>query len=252
MIQVTDDGPIRTLRLNRPPVNALGSELLTRLCDELAEAHREGSRAVVLAGRSGMFSAGLDVLELAAARDRETLEPALRRLFDVMAALAGSPIPVVAAIDGHSPAGGLVLSMLCDWRVMVDGPFTIGLNEVRIGIPMPGAIAALASRVVGPRRSETMCTTGAMFSPHEALRIGLVDELAPPGEVEVRAHEWCRHCLELPPRAFADSRAIARADLVELVRKWREEDTASLLEAWFRDEVQGCLKELIGRLRRDG
>ncbi len=94
-----------------------------------------------------------------------------------------------------------------------------------------------------------MCVSGAMYPPRDALTIGLVDELAPPGEVEARAAAWLGRCLELPPRAFADTRAVSRADLVELVEHWRPRDTDALLDVWFRDEVQSCLRELVGRLR---
>ena len=102
-----------------------------------------GARALVLSGREGMFSAGLDVpvlIEL----EREELSRALGAFFDAIEALAASAVPVAAAITGHSPAGGAVLSLCCDWRVMAEGDFTIGLSEVRIGIPVPRILAELA------------------------------------------------------------------------------------------------------------
>ena len=131
MIDVIEHGSVRELRLARPPANALNSELLAELQTQVAAAPADGVRALVLSGSEGMFTGGLDVprlLEL----DRDEMQEALVLFFSAMEALAVSEIPVAAAITGHSPAGGAVLALFCDWRVMADGPFVIGLNEVRI------------------------------------------------------------------------------------------------------------------------
>jgi enoyl-CoA hydratase/carnithine racemase len=134
MINRMIHGEVHELRLNRPPVNALSPDLLKFLADEIRRSSEQGARAVVLSGREGMFSAGLDVpilIEL----DRQELGHFLVTFFDAIEALAASAVPVAAAITGHCPAGGAVLSLCCDWRVMAEGDYTIGLNEVRIGIP---------------------------------------------------------------------------------------------------------------------
>ena len=136
MINRMIHGDVHELRLNRPPVNALSPDRLQFLADEVRRSPRQGARAIILSGREGIFSAGLDIPVLSKL-EREDLGRGLGSLFDAIEALAASDVPVAAAITGHSPAGGAVLTLCCDWRVMAEGEFTIGLNEVRIGVPIP-------------------------------------------------------------------------------------------------------------------
>ncbi|HSL17988.1 MAG TPA: enoyl-CoA hydratase/isomerase family protein [Methylomirabilota bacterium] len=249
MIDVIEHGPVRELRLARPPVNALSPELLLALTSAIKAAPVEGARALVLSGREGMFTGGLDVpllLEL----DRDGLVHALEVFFDAMEALAASELPVAAAITGHSPAGGAVLALFCDWRVMAEGPFVIGLNEVRIGIPMPRVVCSALARAVGPRRAEELVQTGRLLSPDEALETGLVDRVVPPAGVVEAALAWCRELAELPRHALGASRSTVRRDLVEIVASCRARDVEVLAEDWFRPEVQTPLRRLVEQLRK--
>jgi len=171
--------------------------------------------------------------------------------FDAIEALAASTVPVVAAITGHSPAGGAVLSLCCDWRVMAEGEFAIGLSEVRIGIPVPRILADLAKRAVGRRVGEGLCLSGKLFNPEEALEVGFVDELVPVGEVVAAARLWCERIIEAPARALAETRSVLRRDLVESIRKHREDDIRRLVDQWFQPELQTAMKELVARLKDD-
>jgi enoyl-CoA hydratase/carnithine racemase len=179
MIVVTDHGPVRELRLDRPPANALTPDLIVELREALTRAPEEGVKAMVLAGRPGRFSGGLDVPYLLSL-DREGMDRLWREFYRLLHALAASHVPIAAAVTGHSPAGGAVMALFCDYRVMAEGDFVIGLNEVLVGIPMPLAILQALSRLVGPGKAERLCVEGKLLSSAEALRVGFVDELAPP------------------------------------------------------------------------
>ena len=248
MIDRVIHGELHELRLNRPPVNALSPELLKSLADEVRRSPAKGARALVLSGREGMFSAGLDVPVLYAL-DQEELRQALVALFDAVEALAASAVPVAAAITGHSPAGGAVLSLCCDWRVMAEGDYTIGLNEVRIGIPVPSIVAGLAERVVGRRIGEALCVSGELLNPAEALDLGLVDELAPVGDVVVSARSWCERIVEAPDRALAETRMLLRSDLVDLIHRQCDKDVNRFAKRWFEPELQAAMGELVARLK---
>jgi len=248
MINRMIHGDVHELRLNRPPVNALSPDLLQFLAEEVRRSPAQGARALVLSGREGMFSAGLDVPVLFEL-EREDLGRALVSFFDAIEALVASEVPVAVAITGHSPAGGAVLSLCCDWRVMAEGDFTIGLNEVRIGIPVPALVAELAVRAVGPRAGETLCVSGKLLSPAEAIEIGFVDELAPVGEVVAVARRWCEQIVEAPPQALADTRSVLRRDLIETIRTHREEDSSRLADLWFQPELRGAMRDLVARLK---
>ena len=246
MIQPIDHGPIRELRLARPPANALSPELIAALDAALAAAPADGARAVVLSGAPGRFSGGLDI-PLLLQLDREAIRAAWHALYALLRRLAISPVPVAAAITGHSPAGGAVLALYCDARFMADGDFRIGLNEVPVGLPLPPVIYETLVRVVGERRAELLAVTGALLPPAEALAVGMVDEVVPADRVVERAVEWCRSLLALPPTAMARTRARARAPLAGLFDA-RHEEIEGLVDVWFSEETQTTLRGVMARL----
>jgi 3,2-trans-enoyl-CoA isomerase len=249
MIQTFDHGPIRELRLDRPPANALSPELIAALRAAIEAAPGEGARALVLSGSPRMFSGGLDVPHLIQL-DRPAILAAWRDFYAMMRALATSPIPIATAITGHSPAGGAVISLFCDVRIMAEGDFRIGLNEVQVGLFLPPVIYKRMRQVVGSRQAERLCVQGLLIPAAEALRTGLVDELAAPERVVERAVEWCRSLLALPPNAMAATRRLARADLAALFAGDDEEEILGVLDEWFSEETQRVLRELVERLGR--
>jgi Delta3-Delta2-enoyl-CoA isomerase len=251
MIDITDHGQIRELRLARPPANALNPELLQRLADELAAASSSGSRAIVISGRPGMFTGGLDVPELLRL-DRAQMREAWKVFFDVQRRLAASPIPVAAAITGHSPAGGAVLALYCDYRVMADGAFKIGLNEVQVGLCPGPVIYAVLRRLVGPRHADQLISSGQLLTPAQALEVGLVDRIVPEGEVVPAAVAWAQSMAALPPRAVAATRRFARQDLIALLEGLGPDDYQMMVDAWFSDETQRTMHALVERLKKRG
>ena len=251
MINAIEHGPVLELRLARPPVNAISPELASNLASAIEGALAKGYRALVLSGQPGMFSGGLDV-PLLLGLDRAGIIAFWNDFFRLMAMLARSPIPVVAAITGHSPAGGAVLSIFCDYRVMAEGNFRIGLNEVQVGLAVPQVIQLALKRLLGAYRAERMMVAGAMVESAEALRIGLVDELAAPDQVIPRALAWCEQHLALPPLAMSATRRFARSDLAELMSDAGRFPSVEFAEAWFGEETQSTLRALVAKLKAKG
>ncbi|UPG87049.1 enoyl-CoA hydratase/isomerase family protein [Luteibacter aegosomatis] len=242
------DGDIHEIRLARAPVNAMDMALVTALREAVENAPANGARGIVISGAQGMFSAGVDVPALIQ-RDRAGVAEFWNAFFAMCGAVAASPIPTVAAITGHSPAGGAVLSLFCDYRIMAHGVYKIGLNEVQVGISVPEPIQYAMRRIVGAYRAERLLVAGAMVDAEQAHAIGLVDELAAVEQVVMRAVLWLGDMLKLPPKAMLRTRAIARADLVAM---WG--DTSGLLDPGFIDdffgeETQSVLKALVARLK---
>ena len=122
-------------------------------------------------------------------------------------------MPVAAALAGHAPAGGCVLALCCDYRVMAEGPFRIGLNETQVGLVAPEGIQHLLRRVVGPHRAERLLVGGEMVDSARAHAIGLVDELAGIDDVATRARLWLEGLLALPRATDAATRARSRAPM---------------------------------------
>ncbi|HEX7030613.1 MAG TPA: enoyl-CoA hydratase/isomerase family protein [Gammaproteobacteria bacterium] len=249
MLERIEHDDVLELRMARPPVNALSPDFVHALLGAITQAPVDGARAIVLSGQPGMYSAGLDVPALLAL-DETGMREFWKHFFGLIGAIACSPIPVAAAITGHSPAGGAVLALYCDYRVMADGEFRIGLNEVQVGLPLPAIIHATLVRQLGPRQAERLSVPGLLIDPREARQIGLVDELVPVDGVAAKARDWCAQLLKLPPGAMSSTRDLARADLVDLFDRLGEGDYRRMTEAWFGAETQATLKALVERLKK--
>ena len=249
MVDVIDHGPVRQLRLARPPVNALDPALMRALREALAAAFASAREAIVLSGSPGCFSGGLDVpalLEL----DRAAIVDVWTTFFALLRDLASSPVPIAAALTGHSPAGGTVLALFADHRVLAEGRFLVGLNEVRVGLPVPEVLLRALAFLVGERQAARLATGGLLVGPDEALRVGLVDELAPVDEVVPRAIAWTRDLLERPRSAMTATRARVRRPLVAAFEDVDARAIAEVADQWFSPEAQATLRGLAKRLAK--
>jgi Delta3-Delta2-enoyl-CoA isomerase len=251
MLDLIRHDDILELRLARPPVNALDAGLIRALRETIEAAPREGARGLILSGRSGMFSGGLDVPSLLQL-DRAGMAEVWRDLFGTCAALARSTIPTVAAITGHSPAGGAVLSIFCDYRIMARGAYRIGLNEVQVGLVVPEPIQRGLRRLVGSYRAERLMVAGAMLDAEQALAAGFVDELVDVDHVVARAQIWLGELLALPPRAMGETRRYARADLADAFGDIATLNVDDFVDGWFGEESQRVLQGLMAKLKAKG
>lgn len=247
----THDSAIREIQLARPPVNALNLELLQALHKAIGDSVREGVRGIVLSGAQGLFSAGVDVPALLQL-DRQGVREYWQKFFALCGSMARAPIPLVAAITGHSPAGGAVLALFCDYRVMAEGPFRIGLNEVQVGLIVPEAIQLALRRVVGTYRAERLLVSGAMIESADALACGFVDELTGVDQVTKRALHWLGELLALPSHAMLTTRELARADLANAYADMDALPLDDFIEAFFHPETQAVLQQLVARLKSKG
>jgi Delta3-Delta2-enoyl-CoA isomerase len=245
---ITHDNAIREIQLARPPVNALNQELVHALREAIDNSVREGVRGIVLSGAPGLFSAGVDVPALLQ-RDHQGVLDYWREFFALCGTLARAPIPMVAAVTGHSPAGGAVLALFCDYRVMAEGPFRIGLNEVQVGLIVPEAIQLALRRVVGAYRAERLLVSGAMIESAEALACGFVDEVTGVDQVTQRALHWLGELLALPSHAMLTTRSLARADLIAAYANMEALPLQAFTEAFFHPETQAVLQQLVARLK---
>lgn len=248
LVESTVHGQVHELRLSRPPVNALDPAFCMELAAAIRSAVDAGAGGLVLSGGPKVFSAGLDVPYLASlGADRAALRAAWDSFFDLARALAESPVPVAAALGGHAPAGGCVLALCCDYRVMASGPFSIGLNETRVGLVAPDGIQHLMRRIIGAHRAERLLVAGELVQAEQALALGLVDELVEIDHVALRARVWVEQLLELPRAPMLETRRLARADLVAALQPERIE-LDRFIEAWYSEDTQAALRALMTKL----
>lgn len=248
MLDIIAHGDITELRMNRPPANALNHELLEALLAGYEQAINQGARALMLSGQAGMFCAGIDVPELLG-QSRADIHRFWSLLFHSSKSLATCPVPVVAVLAGHSPAGGAVLAAHCDYRIGAEGSFKIGFNEVQVGLPLPLSILHVFQELVGSRVARQFGMQGALMPMTQACEIGLVDELVPAEQLEQRALEYLDGLLSLPPIAMNSTRLNAKADIIEMLEN--SEDVDLTTAAWFSDETQTAMTRLVESLRKD-
>ncbi|MEP6907198.1 MAG: enoyl-CoA hydratase/isomerase family protein [Pseudoxanthomonas sp.] len=255
LVEIQDHGTIRDIRLARAPVNALNPDLCRAVIAALNAAVGDGMRGVVLSGGAKVFSAGLDVPHLMShGEDRDALQDSWNAFFGVARTLAELRIPVVAALTGHSPAGGCVLALCCDYRIMALSPdparpYVIGLNETQVGLVAPDGIQQLLRRVVGIYRAERLLVAGELVPAERALEMGLIDELVAPPDVVPLAVEWLQHLLKLPQQPMLQTRAIARADLVSALDA-ENIQLERFIEGWYAADTQAALQSMVAKLSK--
>jgi enoyl-CoA hydratase/carnithine racemase len=249
MLEIIEHNKIRELRLKRPPVNALNPALLEALHEQISAVHETADKvtAVILSGQPGMFSAGLDLPELLAC-SRDQMQGFWTLFHDLWRLLATCPVPVVAAVTGHSPAGGTVLSVFCDYRIMATGDFKIGLNETRVGLVAPRPIYIALQRLLGANAAERHLVSGELIGPERALQLGLVDQLEAVDQVVPAAVAWCEQLAALPRNAMLGNRRMARAELHGLFAQ--ADDGSAFLDVWFDPATQQALQQLVASLRK--
>ena len=208
---------IAVVSMQRPPTNAIDIALLEQLGRTLNEMEqRAGVAAMVLTGAGKAFSAGLD-LKLVPTYSRVQQNELLRVLNQALYRLYALPIPTVAAVNGHAIAGGLVLALACDMRVAVDGGALFGLTEVRAGVPFPVAAMAVVKAELSAATARELVLGGKNHDPGRALKLGIVDELQPAGEVLARGKVLARELAEAPKQSYGRiKRQLRREALAEI------------------------------------
>ena len=207
----TADG-IATLRLNRPPVNALNDQVTADIAEAArAAAGSDEVRAVIIYGGEKVFAGGADIKVMAEA---SYAEMALRsaRLHEAMSLVAALPKPVVAAITGYALGGGLELALSADFRVAGEGA-RLGQPEIQLGI-IPGAGGTQRlPRLVGSARAKDLIFTGRMVKAAEAHAIGLVDQVVPDAEVYQAALDMVKRYASGPALALRAAKQAIDAGL---------------------------------------
>ncbi|SCL34340.1 Enoyl-CoA hydratase/carnithine racemase [Micromonospora pallida] len=207
----TKDG-VGTIRLDRPPMNALNVQVQEELREAATAAADDPEvRAVIVYGGEKVFAAGADIKEMADMSYVDMVERSAR-LSSALTEFTRIPKPVVAAITGYALGGGCELALACDWRVVAEDA-KLGQPEIKLGIiPGAGGTQRLA-RLVGPARAKDLIMSGRMIDAQEALRIGLADRVVPAADVYLAAVELVQPYLTGPVQALRAAKLAVDAGL---------------------------------------
>ena len=249
-INVTIKDRLALITLNRGKSNALNREMITELTDMLYNIGNDDNiGGVVITGKEHFFSAGLDLIELYS-YNAEEIKSFWKLFLDFGAKITAFKKPMVAAINGHAPAGGCVIALACDARVMAEGKYIIGLNEVPVGIIVPESIFQLYAFWLGKAHASRSLLEGKLFSPEEALQTGLVDELVNPNTIMTAAERKIRKYMAFEPNTWQQSKLNIRKELIAATAADQSETLDAMLAQWWSPSTRNLLKMIIDNLQK--
>ena len=243
-IQVRVVGPVHVLEMRMPRGNALGEESVPRLMQAFDALQSAGNPPAVLTGSGSVFCVGLDLVGLYDL-PRERLLTFVRAFENAFLRAFTYPAPLAAAVNGHAIAGGGILALACDRRVLASEA-TFGLTEAPLGIVFPPAAFEI-SRHAAPATAHTqLLLQGVRFSAADAHGLGLVHELAKDGARSVeQAVAWATAASQVPAEAWKPLKAELTAATLERIERKRAEREERWVESWYAPAARAA----IGRMR---
>lgn len=248
-VRVERDGPIAVLRLDKARGNAIDEPLVLALADAAAELARDESVAGVLlaSAHPTLFCPGLDLVALAD-YDRPAMERFLTSFAVAIWALYGLPKPVVTAVSGAAVAGGCILALTADHRVLRRGA-PIGLNEVKVGVPLPWSVTCLLRASVPPQALSRIALLGRNFEGDEALAVGLASELADADGFESACRARLAEFVEKDARSLATTKAWLREGVLAQMMEHERARQAGFLDGWFSASTQERIRTTLASLK---
>lgn len=216
------------LAIDRPPANAMDAPLLRELVSALGSVAADPPSALVIAGRPGFFSAGVD-LKSAPSYGAEEQRQMVESINGMVLTGYGLPCPVVAAVTGHAIAGGLVLALCADLRVAsTHGSY--GLTEVKVGVPYPQAAIGVVRAELAPHVARRLVVGNELIDGEQATRLGLFDEGLAPDRVLARAREIAAGLGAMPAAVYERTKRDLREGALNAMRAAAAADP--LLAGW--------------------
>jgi enoyl-CoA hydratase len=223
-----EQGGILVATIDRAPANAMDVTLLRDLNGAIAEIARQPPRALVLAGRPGFFSGGAD-LKLVPGYGPAEQREMVAQINEMALSVYELPFPVVGAITGHAIAGGLVLALCTDIRIVsTEGRY--GLTEVKVGVPYPQAAIGVVAAELSAPAARLLAFGNELIDTPEAIRLGVFDEAVEAERVLPRAIERAVTLAAFPAEVYARTKADLRGPVAQRLRQAAEQDP--LLARW--------------------
>ncbi|HKA21252.1 MAG TPA: enoyl-CoA hydratase/isomerase family protein [Blastocatellia bacterium] len=246
VISSLSDG-IATLMINRGKVNALNAELVNHLRAELKKLEADTSvKAIILTGSGKFFSFGFDIPQFLSFKKEEFIAY-LENFTDLYTYLFLYPKPVVAALNGHAMAGGCMLALASDYRVMVNGKAKISLNEIGFGSSVFAGSVEMLRFWVGGANASTILYSGSMYFAEEAQRLGLVNEIASELELDHISTQAASNLGSKHPPAFASIKALLRRSTAEEMKRREAASIKEFADIWYSEVTWSNLQNITIR-----
>ncbi len=246
-VDLTVTEGIARIALRRGKVNAINEKVV----DELTDCFRDLSydpkvKAVILTGEGKFFTFGFDIPEFLG-YSKAAFIRYLTKFTGLYTDVFMYPKAVVAALNGHTIAGGCMLAIACDYRIMVQGSSKISLNEINFASSVFAGSVEIMKLLLGQRKAESALLSGAMYSPEEALDIGLIDKIVKQDDLEEEARKKALEYASQDAAAFASIKKLLRNATAEEMTKRERASILEFVDIWYSENTWNNLKGKVIR-----
>jgi len=237
---------VTVLRLNREITNAINLTLVNALAGKLKETRKNPNvlGCVIASSNEKFFSIGFDIPELIKL-SKEDFREFYHSFNQLCIDLYTFPKPMIAAITGHAVAGGCILALCCDYRFIAKGNKLMGLNEIKLGVPIPYPADRILYELVGYRNARDIVDTGEFFPPEKLLDMGVVDKVFPMEKMLPKAIEKMQSLSTMPHHGFRKIKQNRTEKVVTQIRHALGEKENIFIECWYSQETRQLLREAI-------
>jgi enoyl-CoA hydratase/carnithine racemase len=243
-IHVSKDGEIATVTLSRGKVNALNEPMVEELTKALEDLAIDNEvKSIIFTGSGKFFSFGFDVPEFLNYSKSDFISY-LEKFTNLYTNIFQFPKPVIAALNGHTIAGGCMLATACDFRLMVTGKAKISLNEITFGSTVLAGSVEMLKYCVGSRNSQSILYSGAMYSAEEACQLGLVDQVSSEDALTEDARKVAQDLAQKDSLAFRGIKHLLRKPAAEQMIKREKHAILEFVDIWYSEQTWENLKAI--------
>lgn len=245
-IRVVCHNNIMEAILDRGVTNVLNLEFINELTEIVHRVRSDSNiRGLVLGSvNDKFFSMGFDIPQLFEL-SRSDFKVFYRAFNRACIELYTLPKATIAAITGHAVAGGCIIALCCDYRYIAEGKKKMGLNEIKLGVPVPYPVDCILRQIVGFRNACEILDTGEFYLPPELLQMGMVDRVLPLDQVRQKATEKVRLLSTFSTRAFSMIKQNRTEQVEAQIQEKLEEKEEYFIDCWYADETRERLKEAM-------
>ena len=243
-MHVSKDVEIATVTLSRGKVNALNEpmvEEITKSFEDLAIDNEV--RSIIFTGSGKFFSFGFDVPEFLSYPKNDFIKY-LEKFTNLYTYVFHFPKPIVAALNGHTIAGGCMLATACDYRLMVTGKAKISLNEIIFGSPVLAGSVEMLRYCVGSRNAQSILYSGTMYSAEKAFQLGLVDQVSSEDALKEDARKVAQELAQKDSLAFRCTKHLLRQPAAEQMIKREKDAILEFVDIWYSEQTWENLKAI--------
>jgi len=241
---VSKDSGLATITLSRGKVNAFNEPMVEQINSCFNDLEQDSAvKAIILTGQGKFFSFGFDIPEFLG-YSKEFFIRYLTKFTSLYSRMFLYPKPIIAALNGHTIAGGCMLALACDFRIMVTGKAKISLNEINFGSSVFAGCVEMLKYCVGSKNAEKILFSGAMYSAEEALELKLVDQTTSDENLKQESIKIAKKFADKDQAAFRSMKGLLRKRIAEEMASREKDSILEFTEIWYSEETWKNLKEI--------